>query len=48
MLINTLASGGDRIAGKVVALLKTVAKAAAAVSLLALVLIALDGALFPD
>ena len=48
MLVNKLASGGHRIAAKVAALLKTAAKAGAAVSLLALVLIALDGALFPD
>lgn len=48
MLINKLAGGGHRIAGKVAALLKTLAKAAAAAALLVLVLIALDGALFPD
>ena len=48
MLINKTARLGRRIGGRVVALLKAVAKAGAVVSLLALVLIALDRALFPD
>ena len=47
-MITKIANLGRRLGAKVLAIVRAIAKAGAAVSLLALILIAIDRALFPD